>query len=165
VGRDRPVVDDAAAAGLLVAHDPEGLAGAEEGAGEVDRDHGLPLGQGDLVRVAGRGEAAGVVEEEIHATMPLDRPVEQGPHRRLVGDVGRDRVEQAGQPGAPLGHRLQGSGPAAGQHHRPAVGGQGDGGGGADAAAGPGDDRDLRRVVGHRSSSAVWRPSAAGPRS
>jgi hypothetical protein len=165
VGRDRPVVDDAAAAGPLAAHDPEGLAGAEEGAGEVHGDHGLPLGQGDLVRVAGRGPGAGVVEQQVDAAVPLDRPVEQGPHRRLVGDVGRDRVEQADQPGAPLGHRLEGSGPAAGQDHRPAVGGQGDGDGGADAAAGPGHDRDPRRVVGHRSSSMVWRRSVAGPRS
>jgi hypothetical protein len=121
--------------------------------------------QGDLVRVAGRGAAAGVVEEEIHAAMALDACVEQGPHRRLVGDVGRDRVERPTQPGALLGHRGQVAGPAAGQDHRPAVGGQGEGGGGPDAAAGPGDDRDPERVVGHRSSSGWWRRSGAGPRS
>src|SRR4028118_2097055 len=42
VGRDRAVVDDAAAAGGLVLHDPERLLGAQEGPREGGVDHGPP---------------------------------------------------------------------------------------------------------------------------
>jgi Sulfate permease family len=152
MGRDGAVVDDAAAAGPLAAHDPERLPGAEERAGQVDRDHRAPLAEGDLVELAGRGPGAGVVEEEINAAMPLDGAVEQGPHRRLVGDVGRGRIERPGQAGPSLGHRGQRVGAAAGQHHHPALAGQGERHRRPDAAAGAGDDRDPRRLLGHRTS-------------
>ncbi len=54
VRRDRAVVDDAAAPGVLRLHHPHRVLGAQEGAGEVDVDHGPPVGQVDLVGRAGR---------------------------------------------------------------------------------------------------------------
>ena len=47
--RDRAVVDDAAAARGLGLHDPERLLRAEERAGEVDVDDGLPLLEGQIL--------------------------------------------------------------------------------------------------------------------
>jgi Sulfate permease family len=152
VGRDGAVVDDAAAAGPLVAHDPERLAGAQERPGEVDRDHRAPLAERHGVQLAGWGPGAGVVEQQVDAAVPLDGAVEQGPHRRLVGDVGRGRIERPGQAGPPLGHRRQRVGAAAGQDHHPPLGGQGQRHRRPNAAAGAGDDGDLRRLLGHRTS-------------
>jgi gluconolactonase len=94
---------------------------------------------------------------EIHAAMPLDRAVEQGPHRGLVGDVGRGRVEHPGQLGAAFGDRGQGVVVAAGQHQGPAVAGQGVGDRRPDAAAGAGDDHDPRRRVGPILPVSVWK--------
>ena len=54
VGRDRAVVDDPAAAGLLALHDPERLAGAEERAGQVRVDDVRPLLDGELLERDGR---------------------------------------------------------------------------------------------------------------
>ena len=46
--RDRAVVDDAAAARVLVLHDPERFLRAEERAGQVHVDDGLPLLEGQI---------------------------------------------------------------------------------------------------------------------
>ena len=93
VGGDRAVVDDAPAPWLLPAHHPEGLSGAQKGAGEVDVHHGLPLGEGDFVGIVGRGSHAGVVEEQVHPAVSADRRLEQLPDRGLVGHISRHRVE------------------------------------------------------------------------
>ena len=67
--------------------------------------------------------------------MALDHRVEQAPYRLLVGHVGRDRVEV----GMSRGHLVERPAAAPGDDDGPAVLGQGESGGGADAASAAGD--------------------------
>ena len=53
--------------GDLTLHDPERLAGAEEGAGQVRVDDVRPLLDGELLERDGRSADAGVVEEQVEA--------------------------------------------------------------------------------------------------
>ena len=82
--------------GCWLSHHPERLAGAEERAGQVHRDHLVPRVELEGVDVDVRGSDARVVEQQVDPAVPLDDRVEQVAHARLVGDVGRDRLEGAG---------------------------------------------------------------------
>ena len=84
VRRNRPIVDDAAAARLLIFHQPERVLRAQKRAGQVDVDHVLPLIDGEIFERDGRRESPGVVEQEIEPAEPLLRPREQRLDRRRV---------------------------------------------------------------------------------
>ncbi len=62
---ERAVVDDASPARVLRLHQPDRLLGAQEGAGEVDRDHRTPLRVGHVLQRDAGSADAGVVEEHI----------------------------------------------------------------------------------------------------
>ncbi len=142
---DRAVVDDPAALRVLGLHLPERGLGAEEGAGQVEVDHGPPGRHFQLLHGDGRAEAAGVVEQQVHPAVALGGRGEQRVHGRRVGDVGRQHV---GRGAAEPGGLVQGLGASAGQHRPPAGRGQFDRDGAADTAPGSGDDGDL---LGHGS--------------
>ena len=93
VGRDRAVVDDPAARRRLPPHDPERLPRTQEGPGQVEVDHGLPLAEGDLVELPRRAAHPGVVEQQIQPPVPLDGRREQRAYGVLVGDIGRHRIK------------------------------------------------------------------------
>ena len=119
-----------------------GPAQAAERRGQVEVDHALP------VAVAGpldprRVPRAGAGDQDLdRAPVVLHLP-EEPVHRRRIGDVGRDgqgRARQAGRGG-------QGMGAAAGERNPQPGLAEPDGHGPADAAPGPGDQRDPIHVA------------------
>ena len=89
---DRRVVDDHA--GLRLDHVRDHVPGDDPGALEVDVEHRVPLGLGQLVGEPVRADA-GVVEQDVDPAEALDRVVDRLGHRGVVADVGDD-----GQAGA-----------------------------------------------------------------
>ncbi len=67
----------------------EGLARAQERAGQIRIDHSLPVGQGELFEGRGRPKYPGIVEEQVDPAKPFLRLPEQGPNRRFPGYVRR----------------------------------------------------------------------------
>ena len=65
MSRDRAVVDDPPALGVLPAHPGEGRPGAQEGAVQVDRDHRVPVIDGQLVDGLGSDIDAGIVKQHV----------------------------------------------------------------------------------------------------
>src|SRR3546814_8038855 len=88
--RDRSVVDDPAAARRLVLHDPEGLLGTEEDAGEVGVDHRSPLFVRQILQGNRWRAAACIVEDEVEPAERLSRLREQRLDRCRIADIGRD---------------------------------------------------------------------------
>ena len=90
VGRDRAVVDDAAAARVLVLHDLDGLLRAEEGAVQVGADDRQPLFGRSGLRAEAWRAATGVVEQQVEAAEGLLGFREQGFDGFGIRDVGDD---------------------------------------------------------------------------
>ena len=86
--RDRGDVDDGAAA--LVAHDRRHRLGHQEGTGEVDRQHPLPLLQRHVQHRLEHRDAR-VVDQCIDAAELPVRLLHGVLHRRRVGDIGLER--------------------------------------------------------------------------
>ena len=63
--RDRPVIDDAAAARRLRLHDLDRFLRAQERSGEVGRHHAEPGLVGQFLQRHGRRAAAGIVENPL----------------------------------------------------------------------------------------------------
>ena len=124
--------------GVWSLHDPERLLRAQERAGQVGVDDGLPPLQGRGPRAAPAGAPMpALLNEQVEPAEPLADDGEQRRDRRRIADVAR----HGDGAGADLGRgRLQRLGAPAGEHDREAVGRQRDGDGAADAAAGAGDD-------------------------
>ena len=143
MGRDRAVVDDAAAARRLVLHDPEGVLRADEERREVRGDD-LPEGlRRQLLDRHARSAAPGIVEEQVEPSVGLDRLLEEVRDAGVVADVGRHA-----QHAALLGHRrdlVQRFRAASREHDVPAVPHQGQGGRLADPRSRSRHDRDLAR--------------------
>ena len=91
MGGDRAVVDDAPAPRPLPAHDAEGLARAQEAAGEIGGDHAPPFLHLELVDGGGPGADAGIVEQHIEASEGRENTLEEVVDRGLVPDVGGQR--------------------------------------------------------------------------
>ena len=171
--RDRAVVDDPSAGWVLRLHQPDGGAGAEEHPGEVDLDGGPPVGDGDVVDLAGRAERAGVVDQQVQPAPGVAHRGEGLVDVPLVGDVGGQNEDGAAGSRRPL---QRGAG-AAEQRDRPPVVGQGPGDGAAQPGAGAGDhggagrlghERSLPRARGRRgragcTPSSTCRPAASTP--
>ena len=125
---------------VLRLHQPERAAGAEEGAGQVDRDHPVPLRRGQLVDRHRRRAGSGVVEQQVQPPERLSDALEQGVDLRRIADVGRNRecmgVVLAGQRRR-LRQRL---GPPSGQPHAISSLEQPKRHGASDPAAGAGDE-------------------------
>jgi hypothetical protein len=77
MGRDRPVVDDAASTRALVLHDPERVLRAQEHACQVRVDDGAPRLERQILDRDGRRTPAGIVEEQIQPAIGLARLPEQ----------------------------------------------------------------------------------------
>ena len=90
VGRDRAVVDDAAAAGSLRLEHAEGLLRTQKRAGEIGVDHRLPLLEGQIFEGnAGRADT-GVVEQHVKPAKGRLHPGEQFRDRYRIANVGRN---------------------------------------------------------------------------
>jgi hypothetical protein len=94
----RSVVDDTAAPGLLLAHDPERLPRAEKDAGQVDGDHLVPDLEFEGIDIDRGSSDTRVVKQEVDSALALHRGLEQAPHAGLIGNVCRNRAWHAGQP-------------------------------------------------------------------
>ena len=110
---DRAVVDDAAAARLLVLHDAEGVLRAQERAGEVGVHHRLPLRQRQILEIDGRRAHAGIVEEHVEPAIGVLHLLEQRGDRirarscrpRPAGSCRYCRRACASPPASPCGGR------------------------------------------------------------
>ena len=140
VGRDRAVVDDAAALRVLVAHDAEGLARHVEGAVEVDVDHVLPGGDVEVPEGNLRARNVPALLNTTSTRRSLPGEIrEVAVHGPRIGHVAGRQVGGVGESGRFLQFRL-----AAAQDRHPVAGlAQPDGGGPPDARTRAGDDRDL----------------------
>ena len=128
--------------GDLALHDPERLAGAEEGAGQVRVDDVRPLLDGELLERDGRSADAGVVEEEVEAA-EAGLHLGEGP---LDGGGDADVALERDRAAAELGGRgLESGHGAAGKNDREAGVGERGGDRPPDPAARAGDERDVRR--------------------
>src|SRR4029079_16290160 len=85
----RAVVDDAAAARVLVLHQAERGARAQEGAGQVDVDDLAPFLDGELVDRYRPRARPRVVEQDVEPAELIVHGGEQGVDRGRIGDVGR----------------------------------------------------------------------------
>ncbi len=111
----------------------------QEGALEVDVDHRVPVGLGDVEEVGG-AEDAGVVDQDVDPSERRERRRGRGLDLAAAGDVAADRPGL----GAELGGERLGRGgvdvperePGAARREQPRAGG-------ADAVGGAGDDDDL----------------------
>jgi len=121
VGRDGAVVDDAAAAGGLALHHAEGVLRAEEHAGQIDVDDGLPLLEREVLQRERRCAAAGGVEQQVDPAELRDRGIEQCLDRGGTGDVGRHGERARGERTGSGEGLLQGVRAAAGEDDGPAV--------------------------------------------
>ena len=148
VRRDRAVVDDAAAARVLVLHDAEGVLGAQERAGEVGVHHRLPLLEAEVLEIDRRRAHAGVVEQHVQPAVAVHRLGEQGGDRAGVGHVGGNAQALADIVAELLG-LFQHLHATPGEHHGEACIHQRQRCRASDAGAGTGDDRDLVCCVGH----------------
>ena len=122
-GRNRTVVDDATAHWLLIFHDTECFANAQEHAGEVGVDHTFPHFQTEFGQWNGGRADACVVEQQIDTAKgfnALRKQVGHGVFLRYVGGHSQDLV--IGIQGFGLCRNFFQIGQAAAsQHNRPAV--------------------------------------------
>ncbi len=140
---DRPVVDDPAAARILVPHHPERGLGAQERPGQVRGDDRLPLGERHVLKRHRRCGPASVVEQHVHAAEVLQRLIEQPLHLAGIADV-RDDAQQSGPGGRAVDHGLlQRFPPPAGDHDRVPIPPEGQGRRPANAGAATSNYRDL----------------------
>ena len=102
---DGAVVDDAAAAGILGLHQPDGLLRAEKRAGEVDQDDGIPLLERQVLHRNTGGVDAGVVEQQIEPAELLADLREETADFLGLAHIGRDGEHRAAR-GLRLGGRL-----------------------------------------------------------
>ena len=146
VRRDRSVVDDAAAARLLGLHQPERLLRAQERAGQVHVDDGLPLlDRQVLERDAGRASIPALLNSRSSRPNAVARGVEQRTHR--LPDRRRRSAPTSARVARRPGSRdrlLEQRRAAAGEHDRVAVVEQADRDGPPDARARAGDEGDLQ---------------------
>ena len=89
-GRDRTIVDDATAHGLLVFHHTESLTNAQEHAGQVGVDHPFPHVQTEFMNWDGRRAHPSVVEQQIDTAKYFHTLCKQIGHRVFLRDVGRN---------------------------------------------------------------------------
>jgi len=75
--RHRAVVDDAAAARVLLLHHAEGMLGAQKGAGQVGLHDAHPLLVGQLLETDAAGADPGIVEQEVDAAVGVFHRGEQ----------------------------------------------------------------------------------------
>jgi hypothetical protein len=140
--RDRAVVDDAPALGLLFLHHAKGVLRAQEGAGQVHRDDIRPLLIGQILERNAARTDPGVVEQQVDAAISLFDHIEKSGDRGRIGDVGRHDKAARRRSFRQCGGLLEHCAAPPGQYDREALLQQGEGRGTADAAAGPGDDGD-----------------------
>ncbi len=115
--------------------------GAVEQAGDVHIEHPPPLLQRGVLDRAEQHHA-GVIDQRVQPSQLPDRAL-NGLLRLLLGaDVGLDRERFAAVCSDPLGEVVESVAAAGHQGHRRPEPGQGQGGRLADAAGGPGDERD-----------------------
>ena len=100
---DRADVDDARPLRAGRDHLRRELAGAQERAGQIDRDDAVPLLEAHLLHDAGLlvrldqqpvAEDAGVVDERVETAEPLVRLVDEAGDVGFVGDVRADRDDR-----------------------------------------------------------------------
>lgn len=143
VRRDRAVVDDAPAHRALALHDPERLLRAQERAGQVRADDGLPLLEAHVLERDVRGAETGVVEEQVDAAERRLGALEERLHRGRHADVGRLRDRTRRRRAAFSNRRVERLRAATGKDDAVAVSEQGVGDRFADAGTRAGDDGDL----------------------
>ena len=122
MGRDRAVVDDAAASRVLVLHDPKCGLRTQEHAGEVDVDHGLPFLQAQVLKRDPRRVDTGVVEQQVDAAEPGPGLGKQRIDLLGIGDVGGQRKRAVTSVG--LGQGLLEHGRATSSQRHAIAGGQ-----------------------------------------
>ena len=113
--------------------------GQEKGAGQVDGQHPVPVGQPEFFQRTGeRPGNAGVVDQAVQpAEIPVDLRQQVG-HRRLVAHVANERDDATVRLMRGLGRRL---GVQVEDDHRAVLGGQVQGDAPADPLAAAGDQR------------------------
>jgi len=116
---------------------------------DVDREHRVEVGVGELLG-QGRRVDAGIVDQDVDAAAEGGRGL-SGERAQVgvgPGQVGRNEHRCAAGAGDRVDERLAAVTVAATDHHGRALGGQGAGDGRADAAGGAGDDRRATRQAG-----------------
>src|ERR1700731_835228 len=146
-GNRRQVDDDAALAAMPRRHPFDGLARAKHAAGDVDGHHALDAFGRHLVNTRGRPDDAGIVDQRAERAERVGG-LEQRENVALAADIAfhRDRLAVAG---FDTRDDVAGGGFVVGvaDTNPKTAGSGGNWGGGANAAASPGEDDDF---VGHR---------------
>src|SRR6516165_5635953 len=140
--RDRTVVDDPAAHGLLVLHDLEGLLRAQKRAVQDRVDDPLPALVGQLLDRP-RSTKAGIVEQYVEPAVGLLGLGKQIADRFGIADIGRHAESATLLAFDFVDHRLQRLGPPAGDDDREPLLGESKCRGLADTAAAAGDEGDF----------------------
>ena len=146
MGRDRAVVDDPAALRVLALHQAEGVLGAQEDAGQVDVDHGLPLLVGQVLERHGGAPVPALLNSRSSRPNASRDLGEDLADRDRVADVARDRQHPRPGGAGALGRGVELLLAAADHGHRPAGLDQPQRGRAPDPAARPGDQSDPRLV-------------------